>query len=163
MHNVFNVGAVKNWEIKPFTNNFVKSLPAYPIQKSRFSQIPWLSQTFLCGFSLTSQDMFYPKNAKHSEAKNILANIWFERKVHLNQGWNLVHLSQSKILWLSRIPNKIPWLTRKKILFPRFSDFPWCWEPWKVHTLYDIRGSSHDFSKNFSHFLPDSYAYGNCM
>ncbi len=46
------------------------------------------SLTVPCGFSLTLQAIFYFfLNAKHSEAKKkILANIWFEEKVHLNQG-----------------------------------------------------------------------------
>ena len=59
-----------------------------------------------------------------------LWNTWFEEKVHLNQDWNLVHLSQSEIPRLSLTLNKIPRLSltfQKNKIFP---DFPWCWEPW---------------------------------
>ena len=60
---------------------------------------------------------FYLK-CRVQQGKKNLGNIWFEQKVPLNQGWNLVHLSQNKIPWLSLTLDKkkyfIPQLKKKK-------------------------------------------------
>ena len=54
--------------------------------------------------------------------EKILAMIWFQEKMHWIQGWNLVHLSQSKIPWLSLTLNQIPWLSRTKFFSLTFPD-----------------------------------------
>ncbi len=83
-----------------------------------FPDFPWLRGTY---FTL---------KCRVQRGEKILANIWFEEKVHLNQGWNLVRLSHSKIPQFSLTLNKIPQD------FPEGNFFPnslWCWEPWHLN------------------------------
>ncbi len=110
--------------------------------------IPWLSLTFLCSFSLTLWYIFDFK-CRVQLGEKILENIWFEEKVHLNHSWNLVHLSQTKIPWLSPTLNKFPWLSRRNffpwfsLIFPDVGNAAYChvpgrWglqqkTPWQTH------------------------------
>ncbi len=71
------------------------------------------------GFSLTLQLMFY-RNAERSKAKKQSWQTSGLRKSAFKSVLKL-HLSQSKISWLSLTLNKIPWLSRRKdfsLIFP---------------------------------------------
>ncbi len=94
------------WEMCPFTCICLETLPS--VLRVPSSQLGNLSLTCLHSFSLTLRYMFYFKMPSTARQKN-LGKRWFEEKVHFNQGWNLVHLSQTKIPWL--------WTT-----FPDFSE-----------------------------------------
>ncbi len=65
-----------------------------------------------CRFHISYMDAKKKKNhGKHL--------VW--GKGVFNQGWNLVHLTQSDIPWLSLTLNEIPWLSRKQhfsLIFP---------------------------------------------
>ena len=98
--------------------------PSYRVPSSQLRKNPWLSLIFPWRFSLTLRCLFYFKMLSAARRKNAGKHL-ICRKSYLDQGWNLVHFSQSKIPWLSLTLNKIPWLSltfQKKIVFP---DSPW--------------------------------------
>ncbi len=69
-------------------------------------------------------------------------------KVHWNQGWNLVNLSQIKIPWLSLTLKKFPDFPEENFFPVIFPDFPWCWKPCSgyaafISTLYCTDKSAH--------------------
>ncbi len=92
------------------TVHYIDRYSGFPAASSE--TIPWLFYVafpWLWGSYLISK-------CQAQGGEKILAKIWFEEKMHLKHNWNLVHLNQSKIPWLSLTLNKIPWLPRKKFL-----------------------------------------------
>ena len=119
-------------ELTLYTFHFsiLSSLDRVPSSQLRKKSLtfPDCSMRLFSDFPLTSRYLFYFKMPNASRHKNPGKHL-ICGKMNLNQSWNLVHFSQSKIPWLSLTVNKIPWLSRRifSLILPVF---PWCWEPW---------------------------------